>query len=67
MWEKNRYREFTLDNGLDVALYETDEPIFSGKLVVKSGSNVEEIKGSGVAHFLEHLISVMKHLLMLIL
>ncbi|MBT4540236.1 insulinase family protein [Candidatus Woesearchaeota archaeon] len=57
MWDKNRFREFTLDNGLEVALYETDEPIFAGKLIVNNaGFSSEKKDEKGVAHFLEHML-----------
>ncbi|MBT4823961.1 insulinase family protein [Candidatus Woesearchaeota archaeon] len=54
--DMSRYREFTLDNGLEVVIYDSGEPLFSGKLVVNNGAIDENPGEEGVAHFLEHVI-----------
>ncbi len=46
---------FTLDNGLDVILWENNESDTAFKLIIKSGSLQEEDQQLGYAHFVEHM------------
>ncbi len=48
------FREFTLENGLRVALMETHIPIFSAQIRVPHGGLSEVPGEEGYAHFLEH-------------
>lgn len=48
------YREYTLDNGLVVALQETPTKTFAGRLRIMHGSLNEKPGEEGIAHFLEH-------------
>ncbi len=50
------YREFTLDNGLVVALQNTPTQTISGRLRVFHGGLHERKGEEGLAHFLEHTI-----------
>jgi len=52
----NSYREFTLKNGLLVALQETSTQTVSGRLRVWHGSLNEHSGEEGLAHFLEHAL-----------
>src|SRR5574342_157540 len=48
------FREFTLENGLHVALLETNVPIFSARIRIPHGALSELPGEEGYAHFLEH-------------
>jgi predicted Zn-dependent peptidase len=48
------FREFTLENGLRVALLETNIPIFSAQIRIPHGALSELPGEEGYAHFLEH-------------
>ncbi len=48
------FREFTLENGLRVALMETNVPVFSAQIRVHNGALSEQPGEEGYAHFLEH-------------
>lgn len=50
------YREFTLDNGLFVALQNTPTQTISGRLRVHQGAFHEQPGEEGLTHFLEHVI-----------
>lgn len=50
------YREFTLDNGLFVALQNTPTETIAGRLRVFHGGLHEQKGEEGLAHFLEHTI-----------
>ena len=54
--DDQNYREFTLDNGLFVALQNTPTQTVSGRLRVFQGALHEQPGEEGLAHFLEHTI-----------
>ncbi len=48
---------FELDNGLKVYLTENhEEPTFSAEIAVRAGSKHDPADGTGLAHYLEHLL-----------
>ena len=50
------YREFTLDNGLLVALQNTPTQTIAGRLRVHQGALHEKTGEEGLAHFVEHTV-----------
>ena len=54
----NNYREFRLENGLNVVLKETPTKTVSGRLRVWHGALNERKGEEGIAHFLEHTLMV---------
>ncbi len=52
----NGYKEFTLENGLVVALQNTPTKTIAAKLRVNYGSSHEREGEEGMAHFLEHCL-----------
>jgi len=52
----DNYKQFTLDNGLVVALQNTPTQTISGRLRVNHGGLHEKKGEEGLAHFLEHVL-----------